>query len=419
MNLDFPMPWSHDLSLMDWISPQSLEPPADNNFNMTFAYDTPSMMFGTGVPQFQLTPVSESPQVTCDDGNASAVQGIISQSQAMPAIQTWPQPTNGGDVSQVASNQIQADPNPQQTLQDTRAAITHQWITEWDPTSQDNIVAFPDMSRVTRDILEAEELAQVESIGSACYSEIARCLRRHAGLATGGTNATNSGSGATGGGGSRPHYRDFTNANLPPFRAMNCFVQLYFEHFQGIFPMLHQGTFHPAHQPWQLVLAVAAIGCRYSKLPGTAQFADALQELLRRAIADTIESDNSVARATWMCQCIILNSLGMSYSGNKRLLEVAEIKRNTPATMVRRIGCLSQQYSDYRAHQAARGQYDGQAAVPPASTDLDREWKAWVAEEAFRRLGFCAFVGSSRFTTWWCQNANSHDSSPTRKSPCT
>ncbi|CAK7215937.1 hypothetical protein SBRCBS47491_002660 [Sporothrix bragantina] len=466
--MDFDLPWSHDLSLIDWITPQSMGAPTDNNnanyLNMTFAYDTPSMIFGgaAGVAPFQLTPVSESPHLSRNgmDDQSTAIDSMDSldgedHDLASSASHSWGStqgpraqyawtgsgrtgqgPGHGRSYHANHSSHTGAPNHHQQKQQQSHhhqqqqeqqqqqqqqqhhhhqhsgAAITHQWLTGWDPTHQDNLISFPDMSRVTLDILEAEELAQVESIGAACYSAIARCLRRH------------------GRGGAMPqqqpvpqqhqqnqhqdqqsqqpqqqqsqtqqHYRAFTNANLPPFRAMNCFVQLYFEHFQGIFPMLHQGTFNPAHQPWQLVLAVAAIGCRYSKLPGAPQFADALQELLRRAIAETIEGDNSVAREPWMCQCIILNSLGMSYSGNKRLLEIAEIKRNTPATMVRRIGCLASMQRTRPASSSSNAASNAAPGQRPRS-DADAAWHEWVAEESFRRLGFCAFYHDAQISMY-------------------
>ena len=96
-----------------------------------------------------------------------------------------------------------------------------------------------------------------------------------------------------------------------------------------------------------------------------------------------LEADNSSARQTWMCQCMILKSLGMIYSGNKRLLEIAEAMRNSAATTVRRIGCLSHPFRP------------PQPQSPDQKTSLDTEWREWVAEESFRRLGFCAFVRSA------------------------
>lgn len=104
--------------------------------------------------------------------------------------------------------------------------------------------------------------------------------------------------------------------------------------------MLHQPTFDPSKTAWQLVLATAAIGCRYSKVPGISKSANVLQELLRRAIAITFEKDNSSVRKLWLVQAVILNSIGMTYSGDKRLLEIAETSKNCAITQCRRNGSL-------------------------------------------------------------------------------
>ncbi|CAK7207623.1 hypothetical protein SEUCBS139899_010433, partial [Sporothrix eucalyptigena] len=231
--LDFSTPWNHELSLMDWISPQPFGATAENNFNVPFAFDTPSMMFGDSLQQFQMTPVSQSPHVTCDDGEGSTGRcdsSSTAQSLGMSShtVQTWEPPPlwattasndNTTDATSNTNNTDRAKAQQQQQNQHQRAAITHQWLTDWDSTHYDNIIAFPDMSRMTLDILESEELANVESIGSACYGEIVRCLQRH----SRGGHGDNSKGGGGGTNNSESHFRTFANANLPPFRAMNCF----------------------------------------------------------------------------------------------------------------------------------------------------------------------------------------------------
>ncbi len=111
---------------------------------------------------------------------------------------------------------------------------------DWNPTTQDNLVVFPDMSRIAIDILEAEDLAHVESMAPQCYGRIAASMRHHSE--------------------GQSHFRTLRNANLPDLRAMNCFVQLYFEYFQPIFPMLHQATFDTSRQPWQLRIGSSRYG---------------------------------------------------------------------------------------------------------------------------------------------------------------
>lgn len=261
---DFSMPWGYDYSLVDWVSPQS---PNTDGFQLALDYDTPSVLFSTG-PALQPAPrphslalntTLEETQGMILDGDLQSPAAVQSSVNRMPPRIP---PGSNKRNAKVGADTIQAGSGHQ------RSANAHQWATDWHPTKHDSQIEFPDMSQVALDILDAENLAYVNSLSYQCYAEIANYLSRHSG--------------------EHVHFRSFIAANLPPLPAMNCFVQLYFEHFQGIFPLLHQPTFDPAQEPWQLVLAVAAIGCRYSKLPGSVQFADALQELLRRAIADTV-----------------------------------------------------------------------------------------------------------------------------------
>ncbi|KAE9378581.1 hypothetical protein N431DRAFT_307310, partial [Stipitochalara longipes BDJ] len=166
-------------------------------------------------------------------------------------------------------------------------------------------------------------------------------------------------------------FRPFQKSTLPSFEAFNCFIQLYFEYLQPIFPLLHQPTFNPSTSPWVLVLAVATIGCRYSKASSSKQCAIALNELLRRAIMVTV-SFHDLA--------VVLNILGMMYSGDKRHLEIALVSRGSMATQCRRNNALSQASrpvdfgSEYPTHL------------------LTGKWERWRQEESYRRLGFCTWL---------------------------
>jgi len=78
-------------------------------------------------------------------------------------------------------------------------------------------------------------------------------------------------------------YTQFASGAFPSLAACNAFMQLFFEEFNPLFPFLHQPTFDPAIEPWLLVLAVIATGCRFSRVPAAVESGDLMQELLRRA----------------------------------------------------------------------------------------------------------------------------------------
>lgn len=80
---------------------------------------------------------------------------------------------------------------------------------------------------------------------------------------------------------------DQVTPNTPPCPrrdVINAFIQLYFEYFHPGFPLLHQATFGQQTNSTHLLLAVAAIGCLYSRVKSRSQCSQALLETLRHAL---------------------------------------------------------------------------------------------------------------------------------------
>jgi hypothetical protein len=75
-------------------------------------------------------------------------------------------------------------------------------------------------------------------------------------------------------------------------KIMNSFVQLYFEHFHWTFPLLHRPTFNVVEEPPLLLLATAAIGSRFSKIPQAYTLTKALGDILCKAINNTVHPPN-------------------------------------------------------------------------------------------------------------------------------
>ncbi|KAH6842258.1 fungal-specific transcription factor domain-containing protein [Chaetomium sp. MPI-CAGE-AT-0009] len=316
-SIDYSSGWEYDFSIMDWM------PGADREWLDMVLPPAPPSLPGSGSPLSHELP--DTSQNALPRGEASNSAPIDGQEQGM-------------------------------------AGKAVQWPADWDPTRLDNVIYFPDMSHVKTDVLDAEDFGHVERISADCYNNISNFMQRHVA------------------GTSHP-YQPFHNANVASIQAFDAFVQLYFEYFQPNLPFLHQPTFNPSEAPWQLVLATAAIGCGYSKVCGASQYAIGLQELLRRAIAEAVEKDNSVAREPWILQCIVLNSIGMTYSGNRRMFELSETRRNIPVTMARRNGSLASS----SAGRQTVSEDDG-------TVSSEKSWKEWIVDESKRRLGFAIFL---------------------------
>lgn len=76
----------------------------------------------------------------------------------------------------------------------------------------------------------------------------------------------------------------FTNKHLPSLQHMQIYMQVYFEEYHPVFPLLHKATFLPTKANWLLSLAVSAIGCLFSKTLQSREVYPIMQEFLRRAI---------------------------------------------------------------------------------------------------------------------------------------
>jgi hypothetical protein len=79
----------------------------------------------------------------------------------------------------------------------------------------------------------------------------------------------------------KPHYPPFTSFTIPCQPVLNAWVQLYFEYFHPVFPILCKATFSSKVHPL-LVMTVAAIGAQFSTIKYSAQCARTMRELVRR-----------------------------------------------------------------------------------------------------------------------------------------
>lgn len=137
------------------------------------------------------------------------------------------------------------------------------WPLSWIPSQMDAGLPATESAGVPDSMLEMENFAHVGRLSYEKYEEIVENVQNHA---------------------NQPVYRSFGSPVLPSVEVMNCFIQLYFEHFHDTMPFIHKPSFDPSKEHWVLVLAVAATGCRFSQVPRSDLHALKLTELVRRSI---------------------------------------------------------------------------------------------------------------------------------------
>ncbi|CCT73987.1 uncharacterized protein FFB20_02049 [Fusarium fujikuroi] len=167
----------------------------------------------------------------------------------------------------------------------------------------------------------------------------------------------------------------FTDKHLPSLQHMQIYMQVYFEEYHPIFPLLHKATFSPNKDDWLLSLAVSSIGCLFSKTLRSKEVFPIMQEFLRRAIRiQTSTPSISVAQAS------VLNQIGMMYGGDLRFAECAHETMAQLTTQCRKIASSS--------HNLANSSI--------AENTVSQGWQAWVRAQLEIRLFYCAWLVDSQ-----------------------
>ncbi|RAH42643.1 uncharacterized protein BO95DRAFT_455725 [Aspergillus brunneoviolaceus CBS 621.78] len=178
-------------------------------------------------------------------------------------------------------------------------------------------------------------------------------------------------------------HRPFLELRFPPTIALNAWVQLYFEHFHPILPILHKPTFNNQKTHWLLIFAVSAVGAQFSDLPKAHSCARAMHEMVRRQTNFLCEQQNKFSRELWMTQVILLNQLALAYSGERRDLELAELYQAIPVTLARR----KQLFAYATSFQK----------MARLEMSLPQRWQIWTLDEERRRAGFAVWLLDSAF----------------------
>ncbi|KAF5252490.1 hypothetical protein FANTH_2384 [Fusarium anthophilum] len=172
----------------------------------------------------------------------------------------------------------------------------------------------------------------------------------------------------------------FTNKHLPSLQHMQIYVQVYFEEYHPVFPLLHKATFSPTKDDWLLSLAVSSIGCLFSKTLKSREAYPIMQEFLRRAIRIQLERTQNSTPTLCVAQASILNQIGMMYGGDLRFAEYAHETMAQLATQCRKISSFS----------------DNLATLSVAENAASQDWQAWIRAELEVRLFYCAWLVDSQ-----------------------
>ncbi|KAF5570669.1 hypothetical protein FPHYL_1035 [Fusarium phyllophilum] len=172
----------------------------------------------------------------------------------------------------------------------------------------------------------------------------------------------------------------FTTKYLPSLQHMQIYMQVYFEEYHPVFPLLHKATFLPTRDDWLLSLAVSAIGCLFSKTLQSREVYPVMQEFLRRAIRIQLERSQTSTPSISVAQASVLNQIGMMYGGDLRFAERAHETMAQLATQCRKIASIS----------------DNLLKSSVAEHAVSQDWQAWISLQLEVRLFYCAWLIDSQ-----------------------
>ncbi|PYH35470.1 early growth response protein [Aspergillus neoniger CBS 115656] len=224
-------------------------------------------------------------------------------------------------------------------------------------------LSFPDMEGLSIERVDEENFAHVNDVPAAAVEEVHRVARIMQG---------------------NPTFPPFTELKIPPLPVINSWVQLYFEHFHPVFPILHKPSFCTPGTHWLLIFVVSAIGAQFSGLPHAQTCSRAMHELVRRQSMHLCENLNVHARELWLMRVFLLNLLGLRYSGERRALEIAEVYQVVPVTVARRSQIFRSIVSLQKIHQLE---------LPNA-----QKWQIWTLDEERRRTGYAIWLVDTAFS---------------------
>ncbi|KAJ5939548.1 hypothetical protein N7466_002682 [Penicillium verhagenii] len=170
----------------------------------------------------------------------------------------------------------------------------------------------------------------------------------------------------------------FKNTPFPSFSVFNSFIQLYFEYFDTQLPFIHRSLLEKKDTPWMLALAVASIGCQYTRLSKRCHYSSILPDLLRLAIPNDFLRSRGYDTMT-LAQCSLLVVVGLMFIGFKDSLVNLQVQRAWLASLIRRFVISS-------------NDKDTLLSTEMNSVESHGQWQSWIRRESERRLAYCFSV---------------------------
>ncbi|KAI6838071.1 hypothetical protein KC332_g6773 [Hortaea werneckii] len=190
-------------------------------------------------------------------------------------------------------------------------------------------------------------------------------------------------------------HRHLSMPSFPSLELLEDLIDVFISQDSNeITSFIHTGTFNSQTARTELLLASVAAGARFVALPQVWKMGLVIQEVVRLAIADVFESDNSTTRELQAIQTMYLWLHIGAFSGLRRKTEIALSFLQSPIIMLSWSNAFK------------RSRYE---VITPDLNDSDDEleakWRAWAEQEGLKRLIIAFFIFDSQVAIVNMKNA--------------
>ncbi|KAK5113557.1 hypothetical protein LTR62_003426 [Meristemomyces frigidus] len=180
-----------------------------------------------------------------------------------------------------------------------------------------------------------------------------------------------------------------TRLSIPSFPSLELLedlIEIYLlQDSSAIDSFYHSASFASDNIRTEMLLSMVAAGARYIALAPVWKMGLIVQEVVRLAIADLLESDNAMTRELEILQAFMLVlDIGV-WSGFRRKTEIAISFLQPPVTMLTWSNAFRR--SGYR---------DFVPSMDLSDNQLESSWRSWAEQEAKKRLILHTFVHDSQ-----------------------
>jgi hypothetical protein len=170
-------------------------------------------------------------------------------------------------------------------------------------------------------------------------------------------------------------------------------IQLFFSKFLPTLPILHE-TLSGCNEFWILTLAMATIGCHYTKTAEFDKMVVPLHDFLGSVLQEEAGKQREPVAEFHFLQAFLLSQIGLTYYGPTEMRKRALLYHGSLVRRAENLGLFSSCPGHFWITDGA----GIEAQTSPAS-DATTRWHSWVKQETARRLGYAIWV--CRLSSTW------------------